>query len=332
MSLQALHENKLIFTLDEVKVVCPDIETIPGAINGFGLLQAVQHFGFAGKTLTFNFTHFSIQEYLAACCITKLSPLQELKFLHKYFWYDNYSNTFAIYVALTKGQRSSFKNFLSDGNKTITISQKFLNDVDLCFHLYRCFYEAGDEEMCEDISKAKIFNNRKQLHIYNSSPIYMECVTLFLATSVHQIWNKLSLTVIQDYGLHILHRGLKSSNITITELWLCSSSLTSSSSMLVSDIAISCRVKRLALDHNRNYIGESEKLYSMLSHPCSTLEALSIYETKLSSRAANILFKTLEQNNVLQRLSIENNDITDDTCPFIAKVIKLNRFTNIVDA
>ena len=323
LSLQALNENKLIFTLDEVKAVCPDIETIPGAINGFGLLQAVQHFGFTGKTLTFHFIHFSIQKYLAACCITRLSPLQELALLQTKFWYYNYSNTFAIYVALTKGQQPSFKNFLSDGDKTITISQEFLNDVDLCFYLYCCFYEAGDEEMCEVISKARLFNGRTITHIYGTSPVYIEGVTLFLATSIHRTWNKLSFRYIQDYGFHILHRGLKSSNITITELWLSNGGLTPSSSILVSEVAISCKVKNLILDGNET-IGENVQLYSMLSHPSTALEILSIYQINLSSIAANTLFTTLEQNNMLKRLSIEFNDITDDTCPYIANAIKAN--------
>jgi len=45
---------------------CPDVIATPEAINGFGLLQAVQYFGLTGKTMTFNFLHSTIQEYLAA--------------------------------------------------------------------------------------------------------------------------------------------------------------------------------------------------------------------------------------------------------------------------
>ena len=73
-SLEALNKNKLVFTFDEIKTACPDIATVPEAINGFGLLQAVQHFGLTGKTMTFNFLHFTIQEFLAAYYITQLSP------------------------------------------------------------------------------------------------------------------------------------------------------------------------------------------------------------------------------------------------------------------
>ena len=57
LSLEALKDNKLTFTLDEITAACPDIATIPGAINGFGLLQAVQHFGLHAKTMTLNFIH-----------------------------------------------------------------------------------------------------------------------------------------------------------------------------------------------------------------------------------------------------------------------------------
>ena len=322
LSLQALKKFSLVFTLDEIKAVCPDIEDIPGAINGFGLLKAVQHIGLTGKTLTFNFIHFSIQEYLAAYCITKLSPPEELQILKDKFWHVNYFNTFSFYVAITKGQRPPFKQFLSGGSKAINISEKFLNDVDFCFHLYHCFYEAGDEKMCESIAKAKAFDD-KVIQSSASLPSHVESLTLFLTTSFHQIWSELSLRYIQDYGCFILHRGLKGCGITITRLWLSGSGMTSSSSRLVSDIVINYRVKMLNLDYN-DAIGENEQLYSMLSHPSTELEVLSMFQINLSPRSAKILFSTLEQNCTLKMLSIEGNDITDDVCPFISNAIKQN--------
>ena len=72
-SLEALNNNKLVYTFDEIKASCPDIVDIPEAISGFGLLQARQHFSLTGKTMTFNFRHFSIQEFLAAHYVASLS-------------------------------------------------------------------------------------------------------------------------------------------------------------------------------------------------------------------------------------------------------------------
>ena len=104
LSLEALNDDKLIFTLNEIKAACPDITAIPGAIKGFGLLQAVEHFSLTGKTVTFNFLHFSIQEYLAAHYIANLPAEEELRIIEDKFWSDIHFNMFSIYVTLTKGQ------------------------------------------------------------------------------------------------------------------------------------------------------------------------------------------------------------------------------------
>ena len=116
LSLEVLDSNKLIFSLDEINTVCPDIITMPGAINGFGLLQAVQYFDLTGTTMTFSFVHYSIQKYLAAYHITNLSYHEELKIIQEKFWSDAYYNVFSMYITLTKGQRSSCKHFLSGGD------------------------------------------------------------------------------------------------------------------------------------------------------------------------------------------------------------------------
>ena len=99
-----------MFTLAEIKKECPDIDK---AINGFGLLQVVEYAGRTSKSLSFNFIHLSIQEFLAAHHVTTLPPSKELSILQKNFWNNPvYFNMFDIYVALTNGQRPSFKRFL----------------------------------------------------------------------------------------------------------------------------------------------------------------------------------------------------------------------------
>ena len=126
LSLEALNDDRLTFTFDEIKAACPDFATVPGAINGFGLLQAVEHFGFTGTTTTINFLHLSVQEYLATYHIANLSADEELRVLEEKFWNSSLFNMFSMYISLTNGQRSSFKHFLCSGNKAISISDKFL--------------------------------------------------------------------------------------------------------------------------------------------------------------------------------------------------------------
>ena len=327
LSLEALNDDKLIFTFEEIKEACPDITAIPGAINGCGLLQAVEHFGFTGTTTTINFLHFSIQEYLAAHHIANLPADKELKIIEEKFWSKIHFNMFSIYVSLTKGQRPSFKRFLCGGNKVIAISDQFLNDQLQCLRLYYCFHEAGDVDICKTIERSVTFNGKNiNLGLTRLTASDVECVTVFLTSSSHKEWVGLYLTAcyIQDHGLHILHRGLlHCRNISIDQLVLEYNGLTTQSSSLISDITVKCKVKKLMIDRNHT-IGEDEKLYSMLSHPSTMLEELNMYNTQLSSRAAIALFTAVKNNNKLKRLNIDINAISDDACDAITTALKSN--------
>ena len=327
LSLEALNDDKLIFTFEEIKDACPDITAIPGAINGCGLLQAVEHFGFTGTTMTINFLHFSIQEYLAAHHIANLPAEEELKIIKEKFWSNIHFNMFSIYVSLTKGQRPSFKQFLCGGNKAIAISDKFLNDQLQCLRLYRCFHEAGDVDICRTIERSVTFSDKEiDLNLTSLTASDVECVTVFLTSSSHKEWVWLNLfrCYIQDHGLHILHRGLlHCRNITIDQLELTYNGLTTQSSSLISDITVKCKVKKLWINGN-DTIGEDEQLYSMLSSPSTMLEELNIDNTQLSSRAAIALFTAVKDNNKLKVLYIPYNAITDDACDAMTTALKSN--------
>ena len=327
LSLEALNNNKLIFTLDDITSACPDIAAIPGAINGFGLLQAVQHFGLYTKTMTLNFIHFTIQEFLAAHYISHLPPNEELKVIEANFWSKIHSNMFSIYISLTKGQRSAFKQFLSGGNEAIAISDEFLKDRLKCLILYRCFKEAGDHTLCNTIERANIFHDREI--ILGGTTLTgsdMECISLFLTSSFNKEWERLNLfnCYIQDKGLNILYRGLRHcSDVTINILWLYNNGLTTQSSSLISELTVKCKVKELGIAGN-DTIGEDQQLYSMLTNPSSVLETLIMRDTQLSSRAATDLFTAVKDNNKLKKLIIDYNDITDDACDAITTALKSN--------
>ena len=327
LSLEALNSNKLIFTLDDITAACPGIAAIPGAINGFGLLQAVQHFGLYAKTMTLHFIHFTIQEFLAAHCISHLPPNEELKVFEANFWSDVYFNTFSIYISLTKGQRSSFKQFLSDGNKAIAISPKFLKNQLKCLRLYRIFNEADDHAMCYTIEQAEIFRNKIiSLQWTTLLSNDMECLSLFLTSSSNKQWEGLDLynCHIQDKGLNILHRILRhTSDVIINQLWLQHNGLTRQSSSLISELSVKCRVRRLWIRGNYT-IGEDQQLYYMLTDPSTILEGLYMQATQLSSQGAIHLFNAVKDNNTLKKLIIANNSITDDACGVITTALERN--------
>jgi len=327
LALQALNNNKLVFTYEEIEAACPDVTATPEAMNGFGLLQAVQHFGLTGKTTTFNFLHLTIQEYLSAnYIITDLRPDKELHLLRKQFWSDLHANMFSIYVTLSKGQRPSFKKFLSGGNDRIAISDEFLCDKLKCFWLFRCFHDAQDNRMCKSIEDAEIFNEKViNLRGTSLSAADVECLSLFL-TSSHKQWVKLHLIncYIQDHGLNIIQKHFNHANITINILWLSNNGLTRSSSSFIRDIVLSCKAKALSISGN-DTVGENGELYTMLTHPSSMLMELGMSNTSLSSIAAKTLFTALRDNNKLKWLSIVNNTITDDVAEAMATTLATNK-------
>ncbi|XP_065885615.1 protein NLRC5-like isoform X2 [Dysidea avara] len=327
-SLEALNNNKLVFTYEHIRAACPDMVATPGGTNGFGLLQAVQHFSLTGKTTTFNFLHLTIQEYLAAnYIITDLRQDEEFRLLREQFWSDLHANMFFIYVTLTKGQRYSFKQFLSGGDDKIAISSKFLNNQLKCLRLYRCFKEAGDDRMCKSIEEAEIFNKKKiNLRWTSLSATDLECVSLFLTSSSHKQWVKLHLRdcYIQDRGLHTIHKYLKNCDVIINNLLLWNNGLTSSSSSFISDIVLSCKVEKLWINDNLT-IGESVELYTMLTHPSSMLTRLNMDNTSLSSIAARTLFTAVKDTNKLEELYISYNNITDDVAEDIATSLAANK-------
>ena len=317
-----------------MKAMCPDIVAPSGDINGLGLLQAVKHFELYAETITFNFLHFTVQEFLAAHYITTIPPHDELKILQEKFWDKVHLNMFSIYTALTKGQRVSFKKILSDGNEAITISDKFLIDQLKCLQLYHCFTQANDYAMCNTIERAKVFDNKIiDLSDTNLTANEIECISTFLTFSVNKEWIRLDFAncYIQDHGLHILYHGICSSSgsdiTTLNALTLRNNELTNRSSSMVREITIKCKVRELWIDGNYTIGEESEgqQFYSMLTHPSTMLEQLYMVNVELSSTAAISLFTALKENNKLKKLNIDYNCVTDDACITITTALEKNK-------
>ena len=334
LSLQALNNNQLIFTLDQIKQFCPQVESIPGALNGFGLVQAIEHVSIFQTTTTFNFLHLSVQEFLAANHITTLTPDEELSILKQYFWSDSHSNMFTIYITLTKGQRPSFRKFLSGGDDSIAIHSKFLNDKLKCIHLYRCFNEAsGDDRVCRTIER-EFSNGIIDISHTTLSTNDIENIATFLTCCSIKQWKVFNLCNchIRDAGLHIIHRMITPSSITIEELWLYSNDLSSSSDGCLTDIVITCGVKILSIGQNKA-IGQTEEFFpTILFSPSSMIEELYISGINVSTRAAIMIFTLLkEETTKLKRLDMSDNDITNDVCDVIAETLQVNSTLEYLD-
>ena len=157
------------------------------------------------------------------------------------------------------------------------------------------------------------------------SPSDLECLTVFLTCSSHKEWKMLNLygCHIQDHGLQTLQRGLRSGDVTITVLLLSNNDLTAVSSSAISDLTISCRVKRLWIANNKT-VGEDDRLYRIITNNSSMVEGLWMTGANLSSSGVINLFTALSEAKKLKVLGINNNDITDEACDAIIMAMKKN--------
>ena len=115
LAYNRLCDSKLVFMYEELKKVCPGVDDIPGAISGFALLQSVEchHHKAAGKSISLNFLHFTMQEYLAAFHVSTLPSMQQSSLVKNTFWDGQFNNMWIMYhVCRNCGVSINFKWFI----------------------------------------------------------------------------------------------------------------------------------------------------------------------------------------------------------------------------
>ena len=347
LSYEALDKSQLTFSLDEVKAVCPQIDKIPGAINCFGLLQAVQHPGVMTMTTMVSFVHFSLQEFLAAYHVTCLPYDDELSVLKEKFMSDIHSNMFAVYVGMTKGKRPAFKEYLRDGNPRRTSSDEFiaelaferhctkygsfggsslegsdiainheiLTNANMCLRLFKCFHEAGDKDLCSKFIKAGCFSSvldEDCVFIKMLSPCDAECLGLVLTSK--QEWRQLVVSLC-DTAIEILHHSLTTNTPTIhgIELFGGYSSYKSSSHFLA-NIALMCKTTYL-------------KVYSITPEFMSLKNQLTALIIMIKIQDPTTLATFLHENDILKDLGFHisrSESLCEQSLQTIANSLKHN--------
>ena len=332
LSYRALEKNQLSFTLVEIKTVCPQIDEIPGALNGFGLLQAVEHFGIKQNT-TLNFVHLTVQEFLAAYHITCLSHYEEFCILKDNFMSDFYVNTFTMYVGMTKGQRPAFKQYLNGSgdwtayiygifgrlnlySPSIRINPKLLDNHRTCFRLFKCFHEAGDEVLCSEISNKY---SRCIVAVFDTLlPSDIECLGVFLCS--RREWQGLHLRSIDDNGIQVLHQLLtnKTKSTCIHELFIAdggsqSNSTSKISSSLITEIAKSCKTK--VLDVLTLLLEDALSLKNQLTE-------LTLYVEENQTSIITFVPILLDDNKVLKELTLLYEESSEDSMIALVEAFK----------
>ena len=330
LALIGLQKNQLVFTVDQIKAICPEIEfNIPGALNGFGLLQVVQHFPKkgAGTTGSFYFLHFTMQEYLAALHVSTIAPYeQQLSLMKETFWSSMYNFMWIMYVGINGINSQTLVQFLyktqpgADAME-LKLSNKIKSDKLKCLHLFQCFMEAKSEEVPEEISS--IFpNNEINFHSVQLLPYHISSLILYVSRYSVQLQSlNLRDCHIGDVGMSILEHFFianpdKASSIQHIDLF-------GNNSVLLWNVYCAIFGQQNLTKLNWSSLGgvDVEEIVNVMNNNL-TIQSLNLSNNHFKDNDAEKIANILCNNIMLQELDFSNNDITTKGATAISESVQ----------
>ena len=351
LAFNGLQENKLVFKFNEIEQTCPYIDDTVGAINGFGLLQAVEHYPHkgAGTTQSFNFLHFTMQEFLAALHVSTLPSEQQSSLMEKTFWDGRYNFMWMMFVGIVGIKSDVFINFISNGRvyrrrSGVRIAENILSDKRKRLYVFQCYMEAKSSAEAPNVISDMFKDGKVIIDKVKLLPHHLSSLITFMSNSSMQ-WKTLELTrcKITDVGMNVLEQFILERMSTLDCIDLSGNEL---SPWGLYCVAIrNCCVDSLTLGGDygmKEYVNEVTeclqnntkfqllKLKNLTKEgfkpifEVRTLQKLDLSGNNLSDDGAATISDGLKTNRTLLELNISQNSIADNGAQEIAKAIKIN--------
>ena len=252
LAFDLLGKDRIVFNNDDIKRY--------KTWSNLGLIKTVK-FNYQTDA-SFNFLHFSLQEFLAAYYVTSLYTWNQVTLLRDNFWDSRYLNMWVMYVGLTKGVSFAFRHFLTRRSYILIslifrpnyIANELIRDKVKCLHLFQCFSELGDDKICQQVGKCFVDEN---IDLSNSTllPRDMHTLCLFFTRSAVLQWKLLDLSncYIGDNCCKMLVDLLQDngkSKVKITEINLSNNRLTSACILAILKLVQYFDVKELTVKDN----------------------------------------------------------------------------------
>ena len=328
LAFKGLQDNKLVFTFEEVKEVCPNVDdNTVGDINGFGLLQAVEHYPQkgAGTTTSFNFLHYTMQEYLAALHVSNLPSEQQSSLMKKTFWDGHYNFMWMMFVGIVGINSDIFVNFVSKGKvykrkSGIRMAESVLSDKRKRLHVFQCYMEAKSSAEAPDVISDMFKDGKVVLRVEKILPHHISSLMTFMSNSSMQ-WKTLELKEcnITEVGMSVLEQFISEKLSTLEYVDLSGNE--SSPWGLYCAIIRHCSVNSLTLcgGHGiQDYVNEVNKGLQM------NTKLISLTLCNIGNNGAITLAEAIQVNTTLQKINISNNSISDDGAAAISNSLKVN--------
>ena len=322
LAFNGLQENKLVFTLEEIKQACPCFEDTKGAINGYGLLQAVEHFphegGAAGKATSLNFLHFTMQEFLGAFHVTNLPSEQQSSLIMQTFWDGHYNFMWMMFVGNVGIKSDVFVNFLSEGRpyrskSEVKIANTIKNDKRKLLHVFQCFLEAKEHTEIPEVISSLFKDGKVVFNEVKLLPHNVTSLMSFICTKESVRWKNLQLQrcKIGDIGMSVLQQFISEKTSTLEYVDLRGNN--SSPWGAYCAIIRHCSVDSLTLCGDQgieDYVNEIKDCLQM------NKKLISLKLCNITNNGVTKIAEAIRMNTTLQKINISNRISNDGAAPF----------------
>ena len=222
LAFNGLQQNKLVFTFDDIKQSCPCIHETVGAINGFGLVQAVEHYPQkgVGTTKSFNFLHYTMQEFLAALHVSTLPSEPQSSLMEKTFWDGHYNFMWMMFVGIVGVRSDIFIHFIYKGNENegiMIFPDVIRKDKRKLLHVFQCYLEAKENKEAPQVIPSMFKNGDITFNQVSLLPHSITSLMSFIHTKKSIQWKQMQLQQceIGDIGMSILQQFISDNTSTL---------------------------------------------------------------------------------------------------------------------
>ena len=355
LAFDGIKNSKLVYTLKDMKQTCPEIENV---LDGFGLLGTVEHYSLdeVGDTsYSFNFLHYSMQEYLAAFYVSTLSDEEQyslmsvtqsgsyiisdpisnkLKFIGSYgvssLWHSHYSHMWLLYSGITGGKSIAFKRFVH-GTDSLGDTFNIPGDIRCILLLFQYYLEAKNELISNAL--VNIFDDDTiNLSGENSVllPHHMFSLVCFLLRSPKTYKNIIfsNFTIPED-SLYILAKHFADFK-NVNSICFKSNMLLPSSVKAIADIIRTSHLEELKIVENSICASGITEIAAALAVNDKII-SLTFSGIGLSDSDVSVILNSFTVHSAIESLDISNNKFGNNGALEVAKFLIRHNTLQILD-
>ena len=344
LAYEGIMQNKVVFTQNEISmlllsgwkwilgflapilpaVVIPTQQDLPA----MGVLQKVQWAGIHNKTMSYSFSHLSIQELLAAYCISKMKESEQVRVFQTLLGEPRFAAVLQFYAGFTKLTNRGIRGIITAGRDYTKHS---------LLSYMRCFFEAQVTDMSLYQQVVARMNGQLNLSDVTLSPLDCMSVGYFLGFALRHCELKVDLSFcsLNDHLLVLLvgelskymYAEAKAALHGVTELKIRYNKFGIACDIITTVLQTNTTIRTLDI----SYCGISHEGVESLVRALASLQKLYISSNKIGDNGIAHIATALKTNTTMRTLDIRNCGLSDEGAESLARALAVNRSLQKLD-